>query len=129
MGKKAAHDTLPLRTVSRLTGLSADIIRAWEKRYAVVAPKRGPRGARLYTRADVAHLSLLRRVTAAGRAIGDVAKLGRAELDALERFDFAALDRALASALIGLGTRAFRRLVAEPLLDEVGQRWSDGRLS
>jgi DNA-binding transcriptional MerR regulator/methylmalonyl-CoA mutase cobalamin-binding subunit len=142
--------------------LSADIIRAWEKRYAVVAPKRGPRGARLYTRADVAHLSLLRRVTAAGRAIGDVAKLGRAELealdgaktelafgepglpdvgaaaasdvvarmiDALERFDFAALDRALAGALIGLGTGAFRRLVAEPLLDEVGQRWSDGRLS
>lgn len=160
MPKKAAHDSLPLRTVSQLTGLSADIIRAWEKRYAVVAPKRGPRGARLYTAAEIAHLRLLRRVVGAGRAIGDVAKLSQRELEALagatlgleldeharssgavdgavvarmiealEHFDIATLDRVLADALIALGTRAFLRQVAEPLLAEVGQRWSDGRLS
>jgi DNA-binding transcriptional MerR regulator len=158
--KKAAHDALPLRTVSRLTGLSADIIRAWEKRYAVVAPKRGPRGARLYTARDIAHLQLLQRVVGAGRAIGDVAKLSQRELEALagatsglelaeaprldaradhevvprmlealQHFDVAALDRVLADALIALGTRAFLRQVAEPLLEEVGQRWSDGRIS
>ena len=154
MGSKSTHDALPLRTVSRLTGLSADVVRAWEKRYGVVAPRRGPRGARLYSAAEIEHLRLLRRAVAAGRAIGDVAKLGDAELArlasqleengephtvesgpielmlaALERFDAAALDRHLGDALLALGAREFIRHVAQPLLDEVGQRWSDGRLS
>ncbi len=82
---RSTHEALPLRTVSRLTGLSPDIIRAWEKRYSVVAPTRGARGARLYSSADVAHLSLLGRVVGGGRAIGDVARLDRRRLEALAR--------------------------------------------
>jgi methanogenic corrinoid protein MtbC1 len=66
-----------------MTGLTPDLIRAWEKRYGVVAPIRGARGARLYTAADVAHLRLLARVVDAGRAIGDVAALSLLELDQL----------------------------------------------
>ena len=77
------HDSLPLRTVSRLTGLSADIIRAWERRYGVVAPTRGPRGARLYSTEDVAQLRLLRRAVSSGRAIGDIARLSRGALENL----------------------------------------------
>ena len=34
-----SHDILPLRTVSRLTGLTEDVIRVWEKRYGVVSPE------------------------------------------------------------------------------------------
>jgi len=77
------HDAYPLRTVAAQTGLTPDIIRAWEKRYQVVAPIRGARGARLYAAADIAHLRLLARVVGAGRAIGDVATLHRAELEKL----------------------------------------------
>ncbi len=66
-----------------MTGLTPDLIRAWEKRYAVVAPVRGARGARLYSAADIAHLRLLARVVGAGRAIGDVAALSLAELEKL----------------------------------------------
>lgn len=156
MPEKRAHDALPLRTVSRLTGLSPDVIRAWEKRYGVVSPRRGPRGARLYTSDDVTHLTLLRRVVSAGRAIGDVARLSRGGLEALagsavaapasaresvagravvdlalaslERFHAAELDRHLGDALMALGTREFIAEVVVPLLEEVGQRWSDGRL-
>jgi len=79
----ATHDAYPLRTVAALTGLTPDLIRAWEKRYEVVAPIRGARGARLYTGADISHLRLLARVVGAGRAIGDVAALQRAELEKL----------------------------------------------
>ncbi len=78
-----SHEAFPLRTVSRLTGLTPDLIRAWEKRYGVVAPLRGPRGARLYSSADVSHLSLLARVVESGRAIGDVARLEKSELEGL----------------------------------------------
>jgi DNA-binding transcriptional MerR regulator/methylmalonyl-CoA mutase cobalamin-binding subunit len=77
------HESLPLRTVARLTGLTPDVIRAWERRYGVVAPTRGPRGARLYSDADVAQLRLLRQAVASGRAIGDVARLSAAELEGL----------------------------------------------
>jgi len=77
------HDAFPLRTVAAMTGLTPDLIRAWEKRYGVVAPIRGTRGARLYTAADIAHLRLLARVVGAGRAIGDVAALSSAELEQL----------------------------------------------
>jgi methanogenic corrinoid protein MtbC1 len=66
-----------------MTGLTPDLIRAWEKRYAVVAPVRGARGARLYTTGDIAHLRLLARAVGAGRAIGDVATLRPAELEQL----------------------------------------------
>ncbi|HWP66265.1 MAG TPA: MerR family transcriptional regulator [Candidatus Limnocylindria bacterium] len=81
--KVPAHDAFPLRTVAARTGLTPDLIRAWEKRYGVVAPIRGARGARLYSSADIAHLRLLARVVGAGRAIGDVAGLSRAELEQL----------------------------------------------
>ncbi|MCK6555529.1 MerR family transcriptional regulator [Candidatus Binatia bacterium] len=79
----AVHDAFPLRTVAAMTGLTPDIIRAWEKRYAVVSPVRGARGARLYSADDIAHLRLLARVVRAGRAIGDVAVLSRGEIERL----------------------------------------------
>ena len=140
-----------------MTGLSADIIRAWERRYGVVAPARGPRGARLYSTEDIDQLRLLRRAVSTGRAIGDIARLSRkaledlvgaAEVDAprtpaaapgtetlsqaitaLERFDWTALDRCIGDALVGLGARDFVEQVATPLMIEVGERWRDGRLS
>lgn len=74
------HDTLPIRTVASMTGLTPDLIRAWEKRYSVVKPERGARGARLYSAADVARLRLLARAVRDGRAIGDVAALTTQEL-------------------------------------------------
>lgn len=152
--RKPTHDAYPVRTVARMTGLSPDLIRAWEKRYGVVTPVRGPRGSRLYSADDVAHLRLLARVVGAGRAIGDVARLERGSLQALvagarasstvvgsaaallarligslEHFDIMRLDRQLADALLALGTRDFVREIAAPLLEEVGVRQADGRLS
>jgi MerR family transcriptional regulator, light-induced transcriptional regulator len=151
-GGVAPHDAFPLRTVSALTGLSPDLIRAWEKRYGVVAPIRGARGARLYKAADIDHLRLLARVVGAGRAIGDVAGLSRGELERLagapareapaaqdrivdrvierlESFDHPAVASLLGDALLGLGCRAFLHRVAAPLLQEVGVRWERGELS
>ncbi|HEU4561214.1 MAG TPA: MerR family transcriptional regulator [Longimicrobium sp.] len=78
----------PIRVVSERTGLSPDVLRAWEKRYAAVAPpRREGAGQRLYSDADVERLRLLRRVTAAGRSIGQVAGLGDDELARLARED------------------------------------------
>ena len=70
----------PIQVVTRRTGISADVLRVWEKRYAVVAPLRSANGRRLYTDADIERLRLLVEVTRTGRTIGQVATLDNAAL-------------------------------------------------
>lgn len=70
----------PIRVVSRRTGLSPALLRAWEKRYGVVTPGRTEGGQRLYTDQDIQRLSLLKRVVEEGRSIGSVAHLSLEEL-------------------------------------------------
>jgi MerR family transcriptional regulator, light-induced transcriptional regulator len=79
-----------MRVVTRRTGLSADLLRAWERRYEVVKPSRSESGRRLYSDADIERLRLLYRATLAGRSIGQVAELPTDALAALVRHDAAA---------------------------------------
>ena len=81
-----------MRVVMRRTGLTADALRAWEKRYGAVDPHRSPGGQRLYTDDDVDRLVLLQRVTALGRSIGQVAKLPTHALRSLLMEDGSALE-------------------------------------
>lgn len=77
----------PIRVVATRTGLSPSVLRAWERRYGVVDPARSDGGQRLYSDADIDWLSLLKRVTDAGRAIGDVAALPEEEVRRLAAED------------------------------------------
>jgi len=72
----------PISAVSKLTGISIDTLRAWERRYQVVTPQRDQRG-RLYTEADVQRLHLLNAGVEKGHAIGRLAALGDEELQRL----------------------------------------------
>jgi MerR family transcriptional regulator, light-induced transcriptional regulator len=75
--------TYSMRVVTRLTGLAADTIRAWERRYGAVTPARTGGNTRRYSTEDVRRLTLLREATVRGHRIGDVARLGEEELLAL----------------------------------------------
>src|SRR5688500_6208293 len=79
----------PIRVVARRTGLSADVIRAWEKRHAVVTPARSAGGRRLYSDADVERLRLVARATLTGRTVAQLAALPAAALAALVRAEAA----------------------------------------
>ena len=76
-----------MRVVTRRTGLSAELLRVWERRYGVVTPGRTQTGRRLYSDAEIERLRLLYRATLAGRSIGLVAKLSMPALAALVRQD------------------------------------------
>ena len=65
----------PIQVVARRTGLSPDVLRAWERRYGLVTPARSASGRRLYSDADIGRLELLREATQAGRSIGQLAGL------------------------------------------------------
>lgn len=49
----------PIRVVSNETGVNAITLRAWERRYGLITPKRTAKGHRLYTEADI---HLIRKV-------------------------------------------------------------------
>ena len=70
-----AEPGVSIKSAAQLTGLSVHLIRAWEKRYAAVAPGRSETRRRLYSREEIARLELLRRATEAGHTIGCVVKL------------------------------------------------------
>jgi MerR family transcriptional regulator, light-induced transcriptional regulator len=82
MPKRQAHPAVlhPIQVVTRRTGVSADVLRVWEKRYAVVTPVRSASGRRLYSDADIERLRLMVQATRTGRTIGQVATLPSAAL-------------------------------------------------
>jgi DNA-binding transcriptional MerR regulator/methylmalonyl-CoA mutase cobalamin-binding subunit len=72
-----------MAVVTRKTGLGADVIRAWERRYGAVTPVRTPGNRRLYSDDDVRRLLLLRRALESGWQISQVARLEDRELEKL----------------------------------------------
>jgi DNA-binding transcriptional MerR regulator len=67
-------------TVAQVTGLTADTIRMWERRYRTVAPARTEGGTRLYGDEEVTRLQLMRALTESGDPIGAIAHLPTQEL-------------------------------------------------
>jgi MerR family transcriptional regulator, light-induced transcriptional regulator len=95
--------------VARLTGIPTDTLRAWERRYGVVAPARSGSATRLYSAGDIERLSLIKRLVDGGDAIGSVAGLALGQLrDRVKGLP-------LATAEAGLGG-ACRVLVLGPTL-------------
>ena len=91
------EELLPMRAVASMTGLKPVTLRAWERRYGLVKPRRAAGGHRLYSRAEV---ELLRRVVTlleGGLSIGHVAGLVAA--DAVDGNAAARRDRGLCTLL------------------------------
>lgn len=57
-----------VKHAAALTGISADTLRMWERRYRVVVPVRTQRGYRLYDDAAIARLTAMHALVAAGWA-------------------------------------------------------------
>lgn len=139
-------------TVSRLTGLSADVIRVWERRYEAISPQRSTGGSRLYSDEDIARLRRLRQVVEMGHAIGQIANLPDDELkrlsekhhsenstaltpdpyenvrhrflDAISRHDVTSADDEIHRAAMLSSPRSVVKNVISPLLNEI-----DGRMA
>jgi len=83
MGKENSEQGFQIGAVAKMTGVPSTTLRMWERRYQLVEPYRTESGKRLYRRADIDRLSLIRRLVDGGHAISTVARLSQAEL--LER--------------------------------------------
>jgi len=144
----------PIGVVTARTGLSTDVLRAWERRYALVRPSRAGDGSRLYSDADVERLTLVHNAAGAGRSVAALASLSTEELRRMVAEDaerastrpgrsgpyreqaMAAvrelaperLESLLRRALLSLGAVPFLQEVVGPLLVDIGDAWHEGRI-
>jgi MerR family transcriptional regulator, light-induced transcriptional regulator len=144
---KASTRTYEIHEVAKLTGLAAARLRAWERRYEVVRPRRMPNGYRVYTSDQVALLRAFAHLIGGGERIGDLAAqpreqvLARAEsreldgsprgalLEAIQAFDRDRLEALVAQQLELRGLRGFAEGVVLPLAQAIGDLWAVGDLS
>jgi len=148
--------TYRIHKAAELSGVRVDLIRAWERRYKVLTPKRTGSGYRVYTARDVALLKRLKQLTEQGVSISEAAGMLPqllAELDAAlpvpsqegsaprteawqrevlaaaEAMDQGRVLAVLDEVLTTLPPlRAFEEVLV-PLLHEVGARWYAGKLT
>lgn len=139
---------LRIGELSRRSGASPELLRAWERRYGLLRPVRSPGGLRLYSLDDLERVRRMRRHLADGLAAAEAAALAvrdDAPAVAPALVDAAASRAELASALAGFDEgRAQAELdrlfaaatldtvltdVVLPYLRELGERWARGEAS
>ncbi len=133
---------------SEFSGVSTEAIRAWERRYKAIQPKRLSNGRRVYTQEDVSKLKILNQLTHEGYPISHIASLSFNKLthihthhtpekhplateaiEGLHEFDLDRLSEVLEKAKLILDTKSFILDFASPLMAEVGKRVEDKKLS
>jgi DNA-binding transcriptional MerR regulator len=137
---------LRIGELSRRTGVSADALRAWERRYGLLRPARSEGGYRLYSEDDESRVRAMARqlvrgvpaaeaarlVLAGGGEIadqGDFTTAARELRHALDDFDDARSQVALDALLATFSFETVARDVILPYLRDLGERWERGEVS
>jgi len=143
------HETAQLRIgeLSRRTGVATELLRAWERRYGLLAPVRTASGYRLYSGEDVVRVGRMRQLLAAGLSAAEAAREALAEpvapaqdepgptaaafqlRRALEALDDAAAHAAFDRLLADYSEQAVLAGIVLPLLHDLGAGWVRGEVS
>jgi DNA-binding transcriptional MerR regulator len=72
--------TFTIQFVARISGVGIHTIRAWEKRYQAIVPKRDAKGRRHFDQGDIDRLIMLKSLVDLGNNISEVATLTNPDL-------------------------------------------------
>jgi MerR family transcriptional regulator, light-induced transcriptional regulator len=148
-------NTHRIHRVAKLTGLSRDVIRVWERRFGLVKPIRGANRYRNYSDEDVRLLRYLKEQLDAGGSIGELSKLGREELlrrarasapqvsfvdntfsrllrellSSLDPFDRVTFEKRLNGAVAVVPFEEALHGILLPLQEQVGRLWHEGHVN
>ncbi len=132
----------PIREVARLTGVNPVTLRAWERRYGLIVPRRTPKGHRLYDGSHVKRIQSILKWLNRGVAVGQVKQLldARQSPNLPEHNQWGGLQNQMFLAVIELSERqlddSFNRALSLyppvtlckhlllPLLLSLEQRWT-----
>lgn len=141
-----------IKSISVLTGLGVETLRAWERRYQVISPRREAGGHRTYSQQDLEKLTLLASLTRQGHAISKVSGLDIEQLqklangadeqqveqknqfseqivEALLHYRIDRCEQLLKRALISSEPLIYVRDILTPALVHVGQLWHEGKIN
>ena len=148
-------NTHRIHRVAKLTGLSKDVVRVWERRYGLVKPLRSANRYREYTDEDVALLRFLKEELDRGQTIGALALEGREPLlqrmrastaphphaltphenlldelvSFLDPLDKARFEQKLNGAVAVIPFEEAVQRILLPLQRRVGELWHEGRVN
>ena len=142
----ASEGLLRIGELSRRTGVKPDLLRAWERRYALLEPERSAGGFRLYPPSAVDRITAMQEQLARGLSAAEAARLALLEgaaptrsasigvlvaelTDALDDYDEPRAQGVFDRMLSALSVDAVLRDAVLPLLHELGLRWERGEVS
>jgi MerR family transcriptional regulator, light-induced transcriptional regulator len=142
---------LRIGQLAKQTGVSPELLRAWEQRYGLLQPTRTPGGFRLYSTADKGRVQRMQRLVAGGLAAAQAAHLvlsgGEPEprtdspsattleeaaddlTASLDRLDEQAANTALDRLFAAYTLETVLQEVVLPYLHRLGERWEAGEVS
>lgn len=146
----------PIKKVVSITGISAITLRAWERRYQPIEPKRDSNGYRSYSRQDIHKLTLMVEAKEQGHTISKISKLSIAELktllkdphttlqktknspysqlinqvlEALNCYQITRCEELLKRSLMAVDLPIFITEIISPLLNKVGDKWASNKIT
>ena len=148
-------NTHRIHRVAKLTGLSKDVIRVWERRYGLVKPSRSSNRYREYNDEEVALLRFVKSQMEQGATIGSLAAEGHDSLitrmhvvapvsaedqkpherlldelvGTLDPLDKTGFERRLNGAVAVIPFEEAVQRILLPLQRRIGELWHQGRLS
>ncbi len=140
--------TIRIGELARRTGVSPELLRAWETRYGLLKPARSPGGFRLYSAADETRIRRMTGLIAGGVSAAEAARqaLTGNEVQAkpeapiverltdrlrtaLDTFDGAGAHSAFDRLLASVSVDVVLADVVLPYLRDLGDRWAAGQVS
>lgn len=132
--------------LSRRSGVSPELLRAWERRYGLLQPTRSAGGLRLYSTDDLARVRAMQHHLAEGYAAAEAAALATQSTrqtgeepvtptatdelaTSLASFDDGQAHAVFDALLARLSIDALLRDVIVPYLHELGEGWERGEVS
>jgi DNA-binding transcriptional MerR regulator/methylmalonyl-CoA mutase cobalamin-binding subunit len=148
-------NTHRIHRVAKLTGLSKDVIRVWERRYGLVKPSRSSNRYREYSDEEVALLRFVKAQMEQGATIGALAAEGHDSLvarmrvatpvsaedqkpherllddlvESLDPLDKAGFERRLNGAVVVIPFEEAVQRILLPLQRRIGELWHQGQLN
>ena len=157
MNEQESHQPTPdagpgylrIGQLAKRTGVSPELLRAWEQRYGLLQPTRTAGGFRLYSAADEARVQRMQSLVSGGLAAAQAARLilsgGEPALPtvpattledaagnltaSLDRLDEQAANTALDRLFSAYTVETVLRDVVLPYLHRLGERWEAGEVS
>ena len=159
VNEQQRHQTTPdpgpghlrIGELTKRTGVSPELLRAWEQRYGLLQPTRTPGGFRLYSAADEARVQRMQSLVSGGLAAAQAARLVLSGCEpapptvsasattledaagnltaSLDRLDEQAANTALDRLFSAYTVETVLQEVVLPYLHRLGERWEAGEVS